>query len=73
MSINKIQVGQVWKRVDSEETFLVTRLYSEALATIAVLRPTGKETASMLRVRVERSGVGQTLPGFSMPQDSNEF
>lgn len=73
MPVNKIQVGQVWKKVDSEETFLVTRLYNEALATIAVLRPTGNEQAAMLRVKVERKGTGQNLPGFTMAQSSEEF
>lgn len=66
MPTQKIQVGQVWRKKDSEETFLVTRLYSEALATIAILRPTGAANTPLLRVRVERTSVGQTLPGFSM-------
>jgi hypothetical protein len=73
MSVSKVQVGQVWKRSGSEESFLVTRLYSEALATFAVLRPAGRETASVLRVKIERKGTGQAIPGFSMAQDSDEF
>jgi len=73
MSISKVQVGQVWRKAGSEETFLVTRLYSEALATFAVLRPAGKETAAIVRVKVMRKGLGQALPGFSMAQDSDEF
>jgi hypothetical protein len=73
MSVSKIQVGQVWKRAGSEETFLVTRLYSEALTTFAILRPAGKETAAVVRVKVQRKGLGQALPGFSMAQDSDEF
>jgi hypothetical protein len=73
MSVSKIQVGQVWKKTGSEESFLVTRLYGEALATFAVLRSTGKETAAVLRVKVERKGASQGLPGFSMAQDSDEF
>ena len=73
MSVSKIQVGQVWKKADSDESFLVTRLYSEALTTFAVLRPAGKETAAILRVKVERKGASQALPGFSMAQDSDEF
>lgn len=72
MAVKKIQVGQVWRKVGSEETFLVTRLYSEALATIAVLRPSGNETASILRVKVARNGAGQTLPGFSVTQDPDD-
>ena len=73
MAVSRVQVGQVWKRAGSEESFLVTRLYSEALTTIAILRPAGKETAAVLRVRVQRKGRGQALPGFSMAQDSDEF
>lgn len=69
MPVPRIQIGQVWRKVDSEETFLVTRLYNEALATFAVLRPAGSENASMLKVKIERTSSGQTLPGFSMAQE----
>jgi hypothetical protein len=64
-----IRIGQVWKKVGTEETFLVTKIYNEALSTIAVLRPTGAATESMVRVRVERRGESQTLPGYSMAQE----
>jgi hypothetical protein len=73
MSAQSIQVGQIWKRIGTEETFLVTRLYTEALATIAVLRPTGaatQTTQTMIRVRVERRGESQALPGFAIATDS---
>ena len=63
-----IRIGQVWKKVGTDETFLVTKLYNEALSTIAVLRPTGSATETLVRVRVERRGSIQTLPGFSMAQ-----
>lgn len=66
MSATRIQVGQVWEKVGSHESFLVTRLYTEALSTFAVLRPSGAETAAVLRVKVERSSAGQSLPGFSL-------
>jgi hypothetical protein len=65
-----IRIGQVWKKVGTAETFLVTKLYNEALSTIAVLRPTGAATESMVRVRVERRAEGQTLPGYSMAQEN---
>jgi hypothetical protein len=66
MPIQRIQVGQVWRKSDNDETFLVTRLYSEALTTIAILRPTGSANAALLRIKVERTGTGQTLPGFTI-------
>ncbi len=72
MPANQIQIGQVWQKLDSRENFLVTRLYTEALSTFAVLRPTGAETASMLRVKIEHAGSGQTLPGFSLAHVSED-
>lgn len=66
----QIRIGQVWKKVGSDETFLVTKIYNEALSTIAVLRPTGSATESMIRVRVERRGQGNTLPGYTMAQEN---
>ena len=68
VSGQRIQIGQVWKKVGTEETFLVTKLYNEALSTIAVLRPTGAATQSLIRVRVERKGDAQGLPGYSIAQ-----
>lgn len=70
MSGQRIQIGQVWKKVGTEETFLVTKLYNEALTTIAVLRPTGSATTSMIRVRVERRGDSHELPGYAMAQEN---
>jgi hypothetical protein len=68
MAAPRIQIGQVWKKVDTGETFLVTKLYNEALSTFVVLRPTGAVTESMVRVRVEGRGSDQELPGFAMAQ-----
>lgn len=73
MSVKRILLGQVWKKADSSETFLVTKVYNEALATYAVLRKTGSETDAPLRVKVIRSGEGQTLPGFTYTQAADQF
>jgi hypothetical protein len=73
MPVKQIQVGQVWKKDDGGESFLITKVYSEALATYAVLRKTGAETEPPVRVKVSRSGAAQTLPGFSFAQQSDEF
>ncbi len=73
MSVTKIQVGQLWKQDASGEIYLVTRLYSEALNTVAVLRKSGAEGEAQLRVRVERSSKGQTLVGFSPAQEEESY
>jgi hypothetical protein len=69
MTVQRIQIGQIWRKLETGETFMVTKIYNEALATIAVLRPTGAATESMVRVRVDRQGANQGLPGYSMAQE----
>lgn len=73
VSTQKIQVGQVWKKDDSGETFLVTKVYNEALATYAVLRKTGAEDQPPLRVKISRAGPAPDLPGFTFTQKSDDF
>jgi hypothetical protein len=69
MSASKIQIGQLWKKDGTKDIYLVTRLYSEALNTMVILRKSGAEDEAQTRVRVERAGAGQTIPGFSPAQD----
>jgi len=73
MSTRKIQVGQVWKKDGTGEEFLVTKVYSEALATYAMLTKAGAEGDARVRVRVERSAAGQTLPGYAFAQETDQF
>jgi len=68
MAARKIQVGQVWKKEATGEEFLVTKVFSEALATFAMLTQAGTED-SRVRVKVERNAEGQTLPGFLFAQE----
>ena len=69
MSISKIQGGQLWKQNGTGEIYLVTRVYNEALSTVAMLRKSGAESEPLVRVRVERTATGQTIPGFTPAQD----
>ncbi|HEX4075820.1 MAG TPA: hypothetical protein VHX49_10505 [Candidatus Acidoferrales bacterium] len=71
--MKKIQVGQVWKKIDGGDAFLVTKVYSEALATFAVLRKAGSETEPPMRVKVAKAGAAASLPGFTYTQESGEF
>jgi hypothetical protein len=73
VSVKKIQVGQVWKKEDGGDSFLVTKVYSEALATYAVLRKTGAEGEPPLRVKVSTTGAAAILPGFTYTQESGDF
>jgi len=65
MSVRKVQRGQLWKKDGTSDIYLVTRVYDEALSTVAVLRKSGAEQEALIRVRIARNAQGQTLPGFS--------
>jgi hypothetical protein len=73
MSVSKIQVGQLWKKDGTRDIYLVTRLYSEALQTVVVLRKSGAEGEAQIRVKAERAGNGQRIPGFTPAQDDDSF
>lgn len=73
MSVRKIQIGQLWKKEGTGETYLVTRVYTEALSTIVVLRKSGAEEESQIRLKVERTSGGQNIPGFVPAMDDDSF
>jgi len=73
MSVPKIQIGQLWKKDGTGDTYLVTLVYNEALSTMVTLRKSGSEGEALIRVKVERSGAGQTIPGFSPAQEDEKF
>lgn len=72
-SVSKIQIGQLWKKDGTADTYLVTRVYSEALSTMTTLRKSGSETEALVRVKVERTAEGQTLVGFSPAQEDERI
>ena len=68
MSEPKVQVGQVWKHDKTGKSYLITRLYHEALGTIAILRSTDDDKAEPLRVKMSHTGGKLSLPGYSPAQ-----
>lgn len=73
MSVKKIQIGQLWKKDDTGDIYLVTRVYSEALSTMVVLRKSGAEDQALIRVRAEKTPKGHGIPGYSPAQDEDRF
>ena len=73
MSARKIQIGQLWKNLESGETYLVTRIYTEALSTMVILRKSGAEDEHQLRLKVERTPQGQSIPGFAPAMEDDSF
>ncbi len=64
-------MGQVWKKDDTSETYLVTKLYNEVFSTYAVLRKIGGE--EVVRAKVEKDGGLSVLRGFTYTQDTQDF
>ncbi len=71
--VKKIQVGQVWKQDGTGDSFLVTKIYNEALTSFAVLRKTGSESEPPMRIKIAQTGGAANLPGFSYTQQSDDF
>jgi hypothetical protein len=75
MSVKAIQLGQVWRNDQTGQNFLVTKLYSELFTQFAMLRKaeSGAADSESIRVKVQKSDAGATLPGYTFTQESKDF
>jgi hypothetical protein len=75
MAVKTIQLGQVWRKDADTINYLVTKVYSEVFSQYAILRRADSTAASSdtTRVKVQKTGEGVTLPGYTFTQDSEEF
>ena len=75
MAVKAIQLGQVWRNDQSGQDFLVTKLYNEVFATFAMLRQAnaGAASAETVRIKVQKSNDGASLPGYTYTQDAQDF
>jgi hypothetical protein len=64
-------LGQVWKNNASGDNYLVTKVYQEVFSTFAVLRKVGDETAGTVRVKVQKTADGVSLPGYTFTQEEH--
>jgi hypothetical protein len=58
---------------ETGDTWLVTKVYSELFSSYAVLRRVGGSEAEVRRVKIEKTGQGVTLSGFTFSQDADSF
>jgi hypothetical protein len=73
MAVTSIQLGQVWRKNENGQDYLVTKVYSEVFTQFAVLRPAEVTApdAPTVRVKVAKSATGSALPGFTFTQDGS--
>jgi hypothetical protein len=75
MAVKSIQLGQVWRKDEDGQNYLVTKVYSEVFTQYAMLRPAAASAASAdtTRVKVLKSSDGASLPGYTFAQESEQF
>ena len=75
MAVKAIQLGQVWRSEADAQNYLVTKVYSEVFTQFAMLRKADSSAASSgsIRIKVQKTGEGVTLPGYVFTQDSDTF
>ena len=73
VAVKSIKLGQVWRKDDGGEDYLVTKVYSEVFAQYAVLRraEVTAPDAPTVRVKVAKSAEGASLPGFTFTQEGS--
>jgi hypothetical protein len=73
VTVPGILLGQIWRADETGENWLVTKTYSELFSSYAVLRKVGGSGAEVRRVKIEKTGQGVTLPGFTFSQETESF
>jgi hypothetical protein len=73
MSVKSVQMGQVWRKDDSGQDYLVTKVYSEVFSQFAVLRPAEVTApdAPTVKVKITKTAGGVGLPGFTFTQEGS--
>ena len=73
MAVSAIQLGQLWRLDETGDTWLVTKIYSEAFSSYAMLRKVDGGDSEVRRLKIVRSAEGVALPGFKFSQESGQF
>lgn len=71
MAVKSIQMGQVWRKDDNGQDYLVTKVYNEVFSQYALLRPAEVTApdAPTVKVKVAKTADGAALPGFTFTQE----
>src|SRR5206468_11356699 len=73
MAVKSIQLGQVWRKDENGQDYLVTKVYNEVFTQYALLRPAevNAPDAPTVRVKVAKTTAGAALRGFTFTQDGS--
>jgi hypothetical protein len=62
----EVRPGQIWKDDSHGESWIVTKVYSEAFDSYASIRKVNGDEEETRRLRIVKSADGPTLPGFKL-------
>lgn len=73
MAVKSVQMGQVWRKDENGQDYLVTKVYNEVFTQYAVLRPAEVTApdAPTVKVKVAKNAEGIALPGFTFTQEGS--
>lgn len=73
MAVKSVQMGQVWRRDENGQDYLVTKVYNELFTQYAMLRPAevSAPDAPTVKVKVAKNDAGVALPGFTFTQEGS--
>jgi len=73
MAVKSVQMGQVWRRDENGQDYLVTKVYDEVFTQYALLRPAEVTApdAPTVKVKVAKGAAGVALPGFTFTQEGS--
>jgi len=73
VAVKSIQLGQVWRQDSNGQDYLITKVYTEVFSQFAVLRPADVTApdAPTVKVKVNKSSGGVSLPGFTFTQEGS--
>ena len=71
MAVKSIRLGQVWRKDEDSQNYLVTRVYNEVFTQFAILRPAEitAPDAPTVKVKVSKDAEGCALPGYTFTQN----
>lgn len=71
MAVKMIRLGQVWRRDEDGQNYLVTRVFNEVFTQFAVMRPAelNAPDAPTVKVKVAKDAEGCALPGYTFTQN----
>ena len=71
MAVKTLRLGQVWRRDEDGQNYLITRVYNEVFSQFAILRlaELNAPDSPTVKIKVVKDADGCALPGYTFTQN----